>query len=97
MAPGHHSVYEYGHIFPLFLSLAAFVFLLANRNNLGSYRFYLYYLVCLIAFFISSLLYAASIIASHVALLHRIAGVIEIISIGAIVLAVRSDCLRDEL
>ncbi|MHB8842050.1 MAG: hypothetical protein ACYC56_09760 [Candidatus Aquicultor sp.] len=86
------NIYEYGHIFPLLISAAALIFLFFNRTNLKSYRFYMYYLVCLSAFFIASLLYVLSIF--NMPLLHSLAGLPELVSIMAIVLVVRSDRLK---
>ncbi|NCO65994.1 hypothetical protein [Candidatus Aquicultor secundus] len=93
MALGY-NIYGYGHIFPLILSLAALIFLFSNRTDLKSYRFYIYYLVCLSAFFLTSILYVLSMF--NMPLLHSLAGLLEFVSITAIVLVVRNDRLKDD-
>jgi len=93
MALGY-NIYGYGHIFPLILSLAALIFLFSNRTDLKSYRFYIYCLVCLSAFFLTSILYVLSMF--NMPLLHSLAGLLEFVSITAIVLVVRNDRLKDD-
>jgi len=92
MAAGQ-GFYECGHMFPLIVSLVALILSIGNWANLKSYRYHLHYLVCLAAFFLASLIYAISAVL-NAPLLHDVASLAELVSVAAIVLAVRSDYLR---
>lgn len=90
-----NNIYEFGHLFPVVIALTSIVLLLANEAHLTHYSHFRYYLISLSAFFVASTLYATSMI-YDLHLIHPIASLLETGSIVAIILAIRSDHLRDE-
>ncbi len=89
-----HSVYEYGHAFPLGLALVALIFILGNRARFKANQYYAYYLACSAAFLVASIAYIISVILG-IHLLHGVAGAAETVCVAAIVWMARSDYIKD--
>lgn len=89
------SVYGYGYVFTLSVSLVALGFLFVNRPSFKTYNYYPYYLVFIVAFSLATFLYVVSVLTGE-PLLHTVAGFAEMLSILAIVWIGRKEFLSND-